>query len=156
MSTKWCCHVVSTDTPISANQALTKQAPDSAELARVLRPEDHQQRDVQRRRLVEGPVEAGQHAEQPAECAVGIGPSKVKVSGKSRNIATATTCAVSSRRACVSSSRRSAQVNSDNPYKRSIDQYGTIVHGRNGIARSHSKTIAPTCGRCAVTQVAKP
>ncbi len=43
------------------------------------------------------------------------GRSNVKRSGNAMNDATATTCAVSSRFACVSSSRRSAQTKSDRP-----------------------------------------
>ena len=46
----------------------------AAQLARVQRPQDHRERDVQRRQLVERLVEAQQHVEQRAEHAVRGGP----------------------------------------------------------------------------------
>ena len=50
------------------------------------------------------------------------GRSKVKRSGKARKHAIAMACAVRSRLACASSSRRVVQRNSETAYSRSIDQ----------------------------------
>ena len=63
-SMKWCCHVVSTETPMSANHPCSSGAPGARHVRVEARPEDHQQRDVQRGRLVERLVEAAQHVEQ--------------------------------------------------------------------------------------------
>ena len=86
------------------------------------------------------------------------GAAKVKRSGNAMKQATATTCAVSSRCACVSSSRaRRAHEERQRRRAASIDQYGTIVHGQNGMRALPGEDDATgTSARCAASQLAKP
>ncbi len=56
------------------NQTSSKMRAKPCNLRAVQRPQDHGQRDVQRRQLVEGQVEAGEHVEQRAGDAVGSRP----------------------------------------------------------------------------------
>ena len=99
-----------------------------------------------------------------ANSASNIAPNRPSAAGRSNENrcgaatkhATAKSCVVSKRCACASSSRRDAQTKSDSPYSASIDQYGTIVHAQNGIARSQPNASAGTTARCAAVQFAKP
>ena len=85
---------------------------------------------MQRRQLVERPVEPEQHVEQRAEDAVApADATNVNRCGNAKH-ATAITCAVRRRSARVSSSRRDTHRNSDRPYSASMIQYGTMVHGQ--------------------------
>ena len=56
----------------------------------------------------------------------------------------------------IARSRSSRQRNGAVIKNRSIDKYGTIITGTNGIARSHSKKSVPTPGRCAAIQLQEP
>ena len=74
MSMKWCCQVVSTEAPIRKHQTCQTGRNGPARRVAPVVPDDDQQRDVQRRRLVERLVEAAEHGEQEARQAAGFGP----------------------------------------------------------------------------------
>jgi hypothetical protein len=84
------------------------------------------------------------------------GRSNEKRNGRAMKNAIEISCTASSRCACRSSSRRVVQTKIERQYKRSIDQYGTIVHGTKGMERSQSNATAPTSPRRLASQFANP
>src|SRR5579871_375899 len=86
----------------------------------------------------------------PSAC----GTWKLNLNGKRRDPVTERIWAASSRLPWVWSSSRVGQKSKERPYRRSVDQYGTIVHARKGMVCSHPKTSEGTWGRKPVNQFA--
>src|SRR4051812_13617208 len=77
-------------------------------------------------------------------------------SGNSRKHAVAMVMTSARRFTCVDSSRRPVQRKNDATKNRSIDQYGTIIAGMNGVYRSHANAMLGTGARAAVMRRQPP